>query len=120
VETVQIFGNNLTNQNYTLEEIKNRLNAESTCYCSLQNVLSSSLLFKNIKIKAYGTIVLPAVLYGCETWSLIFREECRLGVFKNEVLRRIIGPKTDKVQGSGENYIMSSLMICTPYQMLFR
>jgi hypothetical protein len=57
------------------------------------------LLSKNTKIKAYITTVLPVVLYGCETWSLTFWEECRLGVFKNRVLRRIIGPKRDEVTG---------------------
>jgi hypothetical protein len=61
------------------------------------NLLSSSLLSKNIKIKVYRTTVLPVVLYVCETWSLTFREECSLGVFKNMVLRRITGPKRDKV-----------------------
>jgi hypothetical protein len=57
------------------------------------------LLSKNIKIKAYRTTALPVVLYVSETWSLTFREECRLGVFKNRVLRRIIGPKRDEVTG---------------------
>jgi hypothetical protein len=62
-------------------------------------MLSSSLLSKNVKIKIYRTIILPVVLYGCETWSLILREECRLRVFENRVLRRIFGPKRDKVTG---------------------
>jgi len=57
--------------------------------------LSSSLLSKNLKIKINRTIILPAVLYGCETWSLTVREECRLRVFENRVLRRIFGPKRD-------------------------
>jgi hypothetical protein len=60
---------------------------------------SSNLLFKNVKIKIYRTIILPVVLYGCETWSLTLREECRLRVFENRVLRRIFGPKRDKVRG---------------------
>jgi hypothetical protein len=63
----------------------------------VQNLLSSSLLSKSIKIKIYRTIILPAVLYGCETWSLTLREERRLGVFKKRVLRRIFGPKRKKV-----------------------
>jgi hypothetical protein len=92
-------GTTLTNQNSVPEEIKNRLKAESACYCSLPNLLSSSLLFKNINITAYGTIILPAVLYGCETWSLTFRKECKLGVLKNRMLRIIIGHKRDKVTG---------------------
>ena len=61
----------------------------------------------------YRTIILPFVLYGCETWSLTLREERRLRVFENRVLRRIFGPKRDEVTGNGENCIMRSLMICT-------
>jgi hypothetical protein len=55
------------------------------------------LLLRNVKIRIYKTIVLPVVLYGCETWSLTSREEHRLGVFENRVLRRIFGPKRDEV-----------------------
>jgi hypothetical protein len=55
----------------------------------------------------------PVVLYGCETWSLTLREECRLRVFQNTVLW--IGPKRDEVTGSVENYIIRSLIICTPH-----
>jgi hypothetical protein len=55
------------------------------------------LLPKNIKIKIYRTIILPVVLYGCETWSLTLREERRLRVFENRVLRRIFGPKRDEI-----------------------
>jgi len=65
----------------------------------VQNLLSSNLLFKNLKIKIYRTIILPVVLYGCETWSLTLREERRLRVFENRVLRRIFGPKRDDVIG---------------------
>jgi hypothetical protein len=65
------------------------------------------LLSKNLKIKIYGTIILP-VLYGCETWSLTLREERRVRMFENRVLRRIFGPKGDEVTGNGENYIMRS------------
>ena len=54
---------------------------------------------KNIKIKIHGTIILPVVLYGCETWSLTLREERRLRVFENRVLRRVFGPKRDEVTG---------------------
>jgi hypothetical protein len=55
-------------------------------------------LSKNVKIRIYKTIILPVVLYGCETWSLILREEHRGGVFENRVLR-IFGPKRDEVTG---------------------
>jgi hypothetical protein len=57
------------------------------------------LLYKNTKIKIYGTIILPVVLYGCETWSLTLMEEHRLRVFENRVLRRIFGSKRDEVTG---------------------
>ena len=61
--------------------------------------MSSRLLSKNLKIKIYGTIILPVVLYGCETWSLTLREERRLRVFGNRVLRTALGPKRDEVTG---------------------
>jgi hypothetical protein len=61
--------------------------------------LSSRLISKNLKIKIYKTVILPVVLYGCETWSLNLGEEHRLRVFENRVLRRIFGPKRD-VDGS--------------------
>jgi hypothetical protein len=61
--------------------------------------MSSRLLSKNVKIRIHKTIILPVVLYGCETWSLILREEYRLRMFENRVLRRIFGPKRDEVIG---------------------
>jgi hypothetical protein len=66
---------------------------------SVQNLLSSHLQSKTLKIIIYKTIILPVVLYGCETWSLILREEHRLGVFENRVLSRMFGPKRDEVTG---------------------
>ena len=85
----------------------------------MQNLLSSSLLSKNTKIKIYITIILPVVLYGCETWSLTLREERRLRVFDNTVLSRIYGPKRDEMAGNGKNYVMRSLKICILYPILF-
>jgi hypothetical protein len=84
----------VTNQNLIREKIKRRRNA---CYHSVQKLLSSRLLSKNLKIRiyVYKTIILPVVLCGCETWSLTLREEHRLRVFENRVLRRIFGPKRD-------------------------
>jgi hypothetical protein len=67
-------------------------------YNSIQN-LSSRLLLKNVKIGIYRTIILPVVLYGCETWSLTLKEEHRLRVFENRLLKRIFGPKRDEVTG---------------------
>ena len=75
------------------KEIKSRLKLGNACYHSVQKLLYSSLLSKNLKIKIYRTIILPVVLYGCETWSLTLREEHRLRVFEERVLRRIFGPK---------------------------
>jgi hypothetical protein len=61
--------------------------------------LSSRLLSRNVKIKIYKTVILQVVLYGCETWSLTLREDHRLKVFENRVLRRIFGPKWGDVTG---------------------
>ena len=71
-------GTTLTDQNSIQEEIKSRLKSGNACYHSVQNVLSSSLLSKNIKIKIYRTIILPVVLYGCESWllTLSWNEGC--------------------------------------------
>jgi hypothetical protein len=89
----------VTNQNLIQEEIKRRLNSGNACYHSVQNLLSSCVLSKNVKDRIYKTIILPVVLYGCETWSLILREEYKLRVFENRVLRRIYGPESDGVTG---------------------
>ena len=86
-------------QNSIQEEIKSRLKLGNACYHSVQNLFTYSLLSKNIKIKIYRTIILPVVLYGCETWSLTLRGERRLRVFENRVLRRVFGPKRDEVTG---------------------
>ena len=71
----------------------------NACYYSVQNLQSSRLLSKNLKIKIYRTIILPVFFYGCETWSLILREERRLRMFENRVLRRVFGSKRDEVTG---------------------
>jgi hypothetical protein len=89
----------VTNQNLIREKIKRRLNSGNAFYHSVQNLLYPRLLSKNLKISIYKTIILPVVLYGCETWSLTLREEHRLRVFENRVLRRIFGPKRNKVTG---------------------
>jgi hypothetical protein len=81
------------------EEIKRAFHSGNTCYRPVQNLLSSRLLSRNLKIRIYKTKILSAVLYGCETWSLTLREEQRLRVFENRVLRRIFGPKRDEVTG---------------------
>jgi hypothetical protein len=92
-------GTTVTNQNLIQEEIKRRLNSGNTCYHSVQNLLSSRLLSKNVKVRICKTVILPVVLYGCETWSLTLREEHKLEEFENKVLRRIFGSKRDGVTG---------------------
>jgi hypothetical protein len=78
----------LTNQNDIHDEIMSRLNSGNAC-------LSSHLISKNLKIKIYKTVILPVMLYGCETWSFTSREEHRLRVFENRVLK-IFGPKREE------------------------
>jgi hypothetical protein len=89
----------VTNQNLIQEEIKKRLNSWNACYHSVQKLSSSQLLSKNVKIRMFKTINLPVVPYWCETWALTLREEHRLRVLENRVLRRISGPKRDEVTG---------------------
>jgi hypothetical protein len=87
------------NQNSIRDEINSRLKSGNACYHSVQNSLPFSLIYKNVQIKIYRTIISRVVLCGCETWSLTLREEHRLRVFENKVLRRIFGPKRDEVTG---------------------
>jgi hypothetical protein len=99
VSQFKYLGMTVTNQNLILEEIKRRLNSGYICYHSFQNLLSSHPLLKNVKIRIYKTIILHMVLYGCETLSLTLREEPRLRVFKDKVLRSIFGPKRNEMTG---------------------
>jgi hypothetical protein len=96
VEKFKYLGTKLTNQNDIHDEIKSRLNSGNACYYSVQNLFSSRLISKNLQIKIYKTVILPVVLYGCETWSLTLGKEHRLRVFENRVLRRIFGPKREE------------------------
>jgi len=70
----------------------------NACYHLVQNFSCTIVLSKDIKIKIHRTITLPIVFYGCESWSLLSREERRLGVLENWVPRRIFGPKRDEVK----------------------
>ena len=99
VEGFKYLGTTLKNQNSIAEEIKSRLRSGSACYHSVQNLLSSRLLSRNLNIKIIRTIILHVVLYGCETWSLTLRDERKLRVFENMVLRRIYRPRRDDVTG---------------------
>jgi hypothetical protein len=91
VEPFKCLETTLSNQNSIHEEIKSRLKLGNACYHSVQNILSSSLLSKSVKIKIHRTIILPVVSYGNETWSPTLMEEPRLMVFENRSLRRIFG-----------------------------
>jgi hypothetical protein len=92
-------GMTVTNQNLIQEEIKRRLNSGNTSYHSVQNLFSPHLLSQSLKIRIYKTVILPVVLYGCENMSLTLREEHRLQVFENRVLRRMFKLKRDEVTG---------------------
>ena len=88
-----------TDPNIVQEEIKSRLRSGNACYHSVQSLLSSRLLPKNLKTKIYRNIISPVVFYGCEARSLTAREERKLRVFENMVLTRIFGPRRDEVTG---------------------
>jgi hypothetical protein len=82
VAKFKYLGTTLTDQNHMHEEINSRLNLGNACYHSVESLLS-------LRVKIYKIIILPVVLYGCETWFLTLREEHGLRVFENRVLRRI-------------------------------
>jgi hypothetical protein len=109
VAQFRYLGMTVTNQNLIQVEIKRRLNSDNACCHLVQNLLPSRLLSKNIKISIYKTIILPVVLYGCETWSLTLRGEHRLKVFENTVLRIIFGIKRDKVIGGWRKLLNEEL-----------
>jgi hypothetical protein len=99
LERFKYLGTTLTTQNSIHEEIKGTLKLGNACYHLVQNLLSSILLYKNIKITINGTIILSLVLCRCEIWSVTLSEEYKPRLFENRVLRRIFEPKTDKVTG---------------------
>jgi hypothetical protein len=86
----------------------------NSCFKMWQNLLSFRQLSKNIKIRMYETMILPVVLYGCDTFSLTLREEHRLRVFENRVLNRISGPSRDEVTRSWRKLHMEELHNSSP------
>jgi hypothetical protein len=98
MEHFRYVGTNLTNQNSIWEEIKSRLQSGNACYHSVQDLLSCSLLSRNTDsdIQNYN---FACCCVWVQSWSLILREECRLGVFENRVRRRIFGPERDQLTG---------------------
>jgi len=98
VEEFKYLGRNLTNQNYSQEEIKSSLKSGNACYYLVQK-FCLPVCYQKFKIKIYRTIILCVVLYGCEALSLTLKEERRLRVFESRVLRGIFGPKREEVKG---------------------
>jgi hypothetical protein len=83
------------------EEIKRRSNSRNSCYHSAHNLRSSHFVSKNLRIKVYKYLILPVILYGCETSSVTLREGHRLTIFENRMLKRIFGHKREEmVRGS--------------------
>ena len=110
-------GTDLTNQKIILEEIKSRLKSGNACYHSVQNFFALQFANKNIKIKVYRTVIL-LVVFRCGNWCLTLREEGRLRVFENRLLRKIFGPKKDEItedwrrlQNEGFYYLFSPYII---------
>ncbi|KAJ4437965.1 hypothetical protein ANN_13904 [Periplaneta americana] len=101
-----------TNISGTPREIKRRINMGNACYYSVEKLLSSSLLLKNLKVRIYKTVILPDVLYGGETWALTLREEQRLRAFENKVLRKIFEVKRNEVTGEWRKLHNTELQHC--------
>jgi len=99
VEEFKYLATTSRSQDSIQELSTDRLRSGNACCQPVHKILPSSLLSSNLKIKIYENIIFPLVLYGCKTWSLTWREERRLLVFENRVLRRIQGPKRDDVTG---------------------
>ena len=109
VDKFKYLGLTVTNTNDIRKETKRRINMENACYYSLEKILSSQLLSMKLKVDTYKTIILPIVLYGCETWSLTLREEHRLRVFENRVLSKIFGGKRVEITGEWKKLHNSEL-----------
>jgi hypothetical protein len=116
VAQFKYLGTAIRNQYLIQYESKRRLNSGNACYRLDKNPLSSRLLSRNVKIRLYKIIILPVVLYRCDTRYLTLRAEHSLRVFENRVLRRIFGPKNDDINRI-ENCIMRSFITCALCQV---
>jgi hypothetical protein len=97
VEHFKYLRKTLTNQSFIHEYVKSRLNMGNSCYHSVQNLYLPASCSKIVMIKIYGSVILPVVICGYETWSLILREEDGSKLFGNRVLRKTFRPKRDEV-----------------------
>ena len=97
VNEFKYLGTIVTDKNETKTEIQKRLHSGNACFYATNKLLKSRLLSRKTKIRIYKTIILPVVLYGCETWPLTRAQENRFRVFENKVLRKIFGTKKDEV-----------------------
>ena len=99
VKEFKYFGTFVTEDNDIAVELKRRINVENACYYLVGKLLSSRLLSKRATMRIYKGIILPVVLYGCETWPLTQERKNWFRVFENKILRRIFGPIRDEETG---------------------
>jgi hypothetical protein len=113
VAKIKYLGTTGTDQNWLNEVINSILNSGNASYHLVQSLLPFCLLSRNVKFLQNRNST--SSLYGCETWSQTLREEHRLRVFENRVLRRIFGPKWDEVTGEWRSWTMGSFILLPSY-----
>ena len=110
VTEFKYLGKTLMDQDYMREERKTTLNLGNVCYCPVLYLLSSHLLSSNITIQRYKNVILPVVLYGCQTWSLSLKEELRMTLFKNRMLNEILALRWRNVKSHNEELLWFLLL----------
>ncbi len=108
VSEFKYLGTTINDENKIRVEINRRMHSSNACFCAVNGLLKSKLLSKNVKVRVYKTIIMPVLLYGCETWALTKAHENRFRVFENKVLRKIFGQKETKRPGNGGSCTMTS------------